>query len=193
MLMRNKIEEEQKREQEKLDIQLKAEKEALGERNKLRLEALKDEQELERDSLRERQSEYKDFLREQRELAIANSKEIYEEDLARSKMNQALKYEETVSSEAQMKKAIQEHAYKNMQPGMARDNILRTSDLNEMLKYYNPTSAIKSSVPQTYAIDYSLIEDAMSKAMRKLNLTVKIGTKEMGQIIDERIAYNLRR
>lgn len=187
------IEAEQKAEQEKLSDQLKAEKEAIAERYKLKLENLKDEQELERDALRDRQTEYKDYLREQKELAIANSKEIYEEDLAKFKMNQALKYEEVVSSEEQMKKAIQEYAYKNMQPGTARDTILRTSDLSEMLKYYNPTSAIKSSVPQTTNIDYSMIETAMANALKKLNLSVKINNREIGYVIDKRINKNLRR
>lgn len=187
------IEAEQKKEQEKLDDQLKNEKEAVSERYKLKLEALKEEQELEKDAFRDRQTEYKDYLREQKELAIANSKDIYEADLAKFKLNQALKYEETVSSEAQMKKAIQEHAYKNMQPGTARDTILRTGDLEEMIKYYNPSSAIKSSVPQATGINYSLIEDAMASALKKLNLSVKIDKREIGQVIDERINQNLRR
>ncbi len=189
----NAIKKEQKKEQEKLAEQLKNEKEAIAERYKLRLEALKEEQELEKDAFRDRQNEYKEYLREQKELAIANSKEIYEADLAKFKMNQALKYEETVSSEAQMRKAIQEYAYKNMQPGTARDTILRTNDLEEMLKYYNPSSAIRSSVPQSQPIDYSMIESAMSKAVKKLNLSVTVNNKVLGEIIDEHIRRNLRR
>jgi len=189
----NAIKEEQKKEQEKLAEQLKNEKENISERYKLRLEALKEEQELERDAFRDRQNEYKEYLREQKELAIANSKAIYEEDLARFKMNQALKYEETISSEAQMRRAIQEHAYKNMQPGTARDTILRTSDLEEMLKYYNPSSTIRSSVPQSQSIDYSMIETAMSKAVKNLNLSVTINNKVLGEIVDEHIRRNLRR
>lgn len=186
------IEAEQKAEQEKLAEQLKNEKEAINERYKLKLEALREEQELERDALRERQAEYREYLREQKELAIANAKETYEAELAEFKMLQALKYEEAVSSEAQMRKVIQEYAYKSMQPGKARDTILRSNDLNEMLAYYNPTAAIKSSVPQQVSIDYSLIENAMASALRKLNLSVKLDKKVIGQVVDERIRYNLR-
>jgi hypothetical protein len=186
------IEAEQKAEQEKLAEQLKNEKETINERYKLKLEALREEQELERDALRERQAEYREYLREQKELAIANAKETYEAELAEFKMLQALKYEEAVSSEAQMKKVIQEYAYKSMQPGKARDTILRSNDLNEMLAYYNPTAAIKSSVPQQVSIDYSLIENAMASALRKLNLSVKLDKKVIGQVVDERIRYNLR-
>ena len=187
------IQAEQKAEQEKLAEQYSNEKEAIAERYKLKLENLKEEQELEKEALRERQTEYKEYLREQKELAIANSKAIYEEDLAKFKLNQALKYEETVSSEAQMKKAIQEYAYKNMQPGNARDSILRTNDLSEMLKYYNPSSAIKSSVPQTTSMDYGAIEEAMTRAVKKLNLSVVVDNKVLGKIVDEGINRNLRR
>lgn len=187
------IEAEQKAEQDKLNEQFAREKEALEERYKLKLEALKDEQELERDALKGRQTEYKNFLREQRELAIANSKEIYEADLAEFKMAQALKYEEVMSSEEQMKRAIQEYAYKNMQPGPTRDKVLRSNDLNEMLQHYNPSSALQSSAPQTASIDYGLVEDAMSRALRNLNLSIKLDKRTLGQVIDERINYNLRR
>lgn len=189
------IEAEQKKEQEKLADQLKDEKEAVSERYKLKLEALKEEQELEKDALRERQTEYKDYLREQKELTVANSKAIYEEDLAKFKMNQALKLEEVTSSEEQMKKVMLDYANKIMLYGDTSTGraIMNADSLEEMLKYYNPTGMIKSSVPQSTSIDYSMIEVAMSKALKKLNLSVKIGTKEIGQIIDERIAYNLRR
>ena len=189
----NAIKEEQKKEQEKLTQQLTDEKTAIAERYKLRLEALKEEQEIEKDSLRDRQSEYKEYLREQKELAIANSKTIYEEDLAKFKLNQALKYDEVVSSEAQMKKAIQEYAYKSLPPGQARDGILKTNDLNEMMKYYNPTNAIKTSVPQTQSTDYGLVEQAMSRAVSKLKLEVSVDNKVLGEIIDARIRQNLRR
>lgn len=190
------IEAEQKKEQDKLAEQFKGEKEAISERYKLKLEALKEEQELEKDALRDRQTEYKDYLREQKELAIANSKEIYEEDLAKFKMNQALKYDEAISSDEQMKKVIKNYAYEQIARGNNRveaRRIVESNDLNEMLRYYNPSNALKTSVPQPTGINYSLIENAMSKALKNLNLSVKIGTKEIGQIIDERIAYNLRR
>ena len=189
----NAIKEEQKKEQEKLAEQLKNEKEAISERYKLRLEALKEEQELEKDAFRDRQNEYKEYLREQKELAIANSKEIYEADLAKFKMNQALKYEETVSSEAQMRKAIQEHAYKNMQPGTARDTILRTNDLEEMLKYYNPSSAIKSSVPQSQSIDYNLIEEAIARGMKKADIDIYLDKKMVGSFVEGKVNSMIRR
>lgn len=189
------IEAEQKKEQEKLAEQFKNEKDAVAEKYKLRAEALKEEQELEKDAFRDRQTEYKDYLREQKELAIANSKEIYEEDLAKFKMNQALKYEEITSSEAQIKKVMQDYAYGLMRDGNISTGraMLDANSLDEMMKYYNPKADINSSVPQSYNIDYSLIEDAMTKALRKLNLSVKIGNKEIGEIIDERIRQNLRR
>lgn len=186
------IKEEQRAEQEKLNKQYEAEKEAIRRRYQLRIEALKEEQELERDTLREKQAEYRTYLKEQKDLALQNAEEIYQEDLAKFKMYQALKYKEATSSEEQMKKAIREYAYKSMQPGTARDNILRSNDLNEMLKYYNPSAAIKSSAPQNLSIDYSLIENAMVNALRKLNLSVKLDKREIGQVIDDRIRYNLK-
>lgn len=189
------IEAEQKKEQEKLSEQLKSEKEAVTERYKLKLEALKEEQELEKDAFRDRQTEYKDYLREQRELAVANSKEIYEEDLAKFKMNQALKLEEVTSSEEQMKKAILDYANKIMLHGDVTTGkaIMNSDSLEEMLKYYNPTGMINSSVPQATTINYSMIEDSMSRAVKKLNLTVNVNNKVLGEIVDEHIRRNLRR
>jgi len=113
--------------------------------------------------------------------------------------------EEALSSEEQMKKIIRDYA--SIQLGKMRVNrslyneeeaekmkkILNTDDLNEMLKYYNPSSAIRSSVPQIQAIDYSMIEDAMSRAVKKLNLTVTVNNKVLGEIVDEHIRRNLRR
>lgn len=189
------IEEEKKKEQEKLEEQLKNEKEAINERYKLKVEAIKEEQDLERDAFKDRQNEYKEFLKEQKDLALENAKEIYEEDLAKFKLNQALKYDEVVSSEEQIKKVMKDYAYSLMRDGQIATGraILDAKSIDEMMKYYNPSTAVKSSVPQTtYSIDYSLIENAMTNAMKKLNLTIQIDKKTLGQVIDERISYNIR-
>ncbi|CRZ34586.1 chromosome segregation ATPase [Herbinix hemicellulosilytica] len=187
------IKEEQRAEQEKLNEQYEAEKEAIRRRYQLRIEALKEEQELERDTLREKQAEYRTYLKEQKDLALQNAEEIYQEDLAKFKMYQALKYKEATSSEEQMKKAIQEYAYKYLPPGQTRDTLLRSNDLSEMLKYYNPTAMLKSSVAQTtVSIDYNMIEIAMTNALKKLNLTVQLDKRAIGQIVDTRIYQNIK-
>lgn len=187
------IEAEQKKEQEKLADQLKNEKDAVSERYNLKLEVLKEEQELEKDALRERQAEYKDYLREQRELAIANSTTIYEEDLAKFKMNQALKEGEITSVEAQMKSAIQKYAYFSMQPGIDRDTVLKSTDLEEMLKYYNPSGAIKTSVPQSTVLDYSLLEEIVTRGMKKADIKIYLDRKLVGNFVEDKVNGMIRR
>ena len=108
-------------------------------------------------------------------------------------MYQALKYKEATSSEEQMKKAIQEYAYNYLPPGQTRDTLLRSNDLSEMLKYYNPTAMLKSSVAQTtVSIDYNMIEIAMTNALKKLNLAVQLDKRAIGQIVDTRIYQNIK-
>ena len=73
-------------------------------------------------------------------LASRNAKAIYEDDLAQYKLNQALKYDQAVNDEKSMKKKIiQDYAY-NFHGPRQRETILRTNNLDEMLKYYNPSA-----------------------------------------------------
>lgn len=188
------LEEEQKKEQENSNNVLKLEKDNINKRFKLKKEALKDELDIERDSLREKQSKYRDYLKEQRELAQKNAKQIYEDDLAQHKINQALKYDAAMSSEREMKKAIQEYAYKNLAPGRERDAILRTNDLNEMLKYYNPSALIKTPTASTSSasnIDYNLMSDVMKSALKTVR--IELNGKNVGSFVENTVNNMVRR
>lgn len=186
------IENEQKEEQERLKKQYDAEKKLIDEKFKLRKKALKEELAIERDALRDKQAQYREYLKEQRQLAQENAKKIYEDELAQYKLTQALKYEETMSSEAQMKKAIQEYAYKHLSHGRERDAILRSNDLNEMLKYYNPSALIKT--PTTKAtqagIDYDMMASVMKTALKSVK--VELNGKYVGNFVESTVNKLIR-
>lgn len=190
------LEEEKKAEKEKAEEQYKADQEVIKETYKFKLQVLADEQEAERDALKEKQEEYKEYLKKQRELAHDNAKKIYEDDLALYKLNQALKYDKALSDEEAMKKLLRDYANQaiyNEVDVVNASKILQATSLQEMLKYYNPEAL--ASVPATStpaSIDYSLIKNAMTSAVKSLNLNVVLDKKIVGTIVEETVNNMLR-
>ena len=171
-----------------------AEKLAIQERLTLTLGEIAERQELEAEALTERQGEYKTFLSDQKELALSNAKEIYEADLAEFKINNALKYDEVVASEEEMKKVMREYANKAIYNDVDTVNagkILGSNSLSEMMKYYAPGNLNSSSSSST-ALTYNQVESAMTSAIKKLNLTVELDDKKIGQIIQKTVNEMIR-
>jgi hypothetical protein len=62
-----------------------------------------------------------------------------------------------------------------------------------MLAYYNPTAAIKTSVPQQVSIDYSLIEEAMTKALKKADIKIYLDRKVLGSFLESKVNNMIKR
>lgn len=177
---------------EKANTQYQNDKQAIQDRLNLKLEELELIKEKENESFQERQEEYKEYLREQKELATKNAKEIYEEDLRQFKLNNALKYENTIKSEQEMMNTMKQYAAESMMKGVNTENalkILQSSNINEMSRYYDPSTLNTNNNSQP--LDYGMFTDAMEKALKKTNLKVVVGEKEIGKIIDDRIMYTI--
>jgi len=184
------LEKEKTAKELKATEEYEAEKVDIQSRLTLKLEELAEKQELETTALEDSQAGYKTYLADQKELALANAKEIYAADLAEFKINNALKYNEVTASEDQMKLAIKNHMTNDLGVNVWEANqIYKTKSLDEMMQYYNPSTS--STSPQaTINIDYSLIKDAMKSAVKEV--TLKLNEKVIGKIVEDTVNKMIR-
>ena len=185
------LEDAQDEEERFADESYENEKKAIEERYKLKLEAIKAEQELEKENLEEKQVGYKTFLEDQKELAIQNAKDIYDDDLKQFKLNNALKYNEFETSEKEMMRYIKDNARSNLYSGIDVTNsqkILNSSSLSDMLKYYNQSSAVPSTPAVSF--DYSEMGSVFKNAIKDLKLV--FNEKAIATIVEDKVNSMIR-
>lgn len=179
------LKEEQKAKEEQAKQEYEAERESIQKRLELKLEELAEKQELERDALEETQKSYRKSLSEQKELAIKNAKEISEEELREFKLTNALKYDEVKETQ----KKMQEYLNNNK---LDYSNVIRNINLPMNNTKYNYTSSINVQAPKV-DIDYYSIENAFTRALRKVNLDININKRTFGEIVSSEVNSMIRR
>lgn len=179
------LKEEQKAKEEQAKQEYEAERESIQKRLELKLEELAEKQELERDALEETQKSYRKSLAEQKELAIKNAKEISEEELREFKLTNALKYDEVKETQ----KKMQEYLNNNK---LDYSNVIRNINLPMNNTKYNYTSSINVQAPKV-DIDYFSIENAFTRALRKVNLDININKRTFGEIVSSEVNSMIRR
>lgn len=159
-----------------------AELKNIQEKLRSEIESINEVRAKEKKALTDKQRENENYLKEQKEQAVKNAKEIYDEDLRLFKLNNALK-----DKEISIESYIGNIKASDLQGGKVK---VSTDMLQGYMQYGYPGVPVSQQAAPTFNIDYDRMTDSFVTAISKLGIV--IDGKQVGKVVENKVNQMIR-